>query len=237
MPCIHAGRECSVIYTIQPPPDLPCSPYVNISPGYSVILQCRVAVHKIFLSQKGGDVIKLQWHKKLTGSSSDLGSSEWIDSNNRQILQDDFVIYDAYLDLTNATMSKNYKYWCQVYGINSSDSFNYSTSTATVIRESAHYQYLPTCTQNEPLGWPVAKCALNGLDITLCECSSESKCRGLFGQLFFQKILGSRVLFYAPSAILIVLMLIIILVLIVVCIVCAFRCKRTSQKARKGKLS
>ena len=101
-----------MVYVLQPPPELPCNPFIrDEGKDYgNVVLDCYVAVSRVFLKKIDAN-IDIRFYANLTGSISiHRGNLERIDRGD----------YD-YIVLLNALfverLDERDEYWCQVLRI------------------------------------------------------------------------------------------------------------------------
>ena len=163
----YIDAECSVIYMLQPPPELPCNPFITHSQYGNLVLQCYVAVSQQFVEHTRVEV-SIVWYHNVTVSGdqhrSTLGKI-WLGEDN-------FVVHQASQSV-EGFLAEHTEYWCQVLlnGEDAYDSVNLRHSSVTNIRESSHYRHLPFCSEDIPLGLPVAECALD--DVTFASVLTE----------------------------------------------------------------
>lgn len=163
---------------IQPPPELPCNPFVNEwSREYGrTVLQCYVAVSEAFIDKTRADV-SLLWYSNVTVSKDGTVGLQHRELDTIKVLVNDYIIYKA-TQLVEGYQIGQDQYWCQVYlnDRNSYDSVLLPQSSVTTIKSPQCYQHLPSCTPDIPLGLPVALTIISNHDRTR---SDSSVCRAI----------------------------------------------------------
>ena len=169
--CISA--TASVFYIIQPPHELPCNPFIN---GWSreygrTVLQCYVAVSQAFIDKTRADV-SLLWYSNVTISKDGTFGLQRRELDTIKVLVNGYIIYKATQLVEGYQISQD-EYWCQVYlnDQNTYDSVVLPRSSVTTIRSPQCYQHLPSCTQDIPLGLPVALTVISDHDRTISDSS------------------------------------------------------------------
>lgn len=145
----------AILYIIQPPPELPCNPFIREEYYYgNLALQCYVAVSKVFLKHTEATISLVLFYNQT-------------DEHNRNYIQkiiprmnvfeeDSFIIYTAVHSVEGILHGRD-EYWCQVF-VNEQqvyESYIINPSSVTVIRNPSCYHGFPPCTENIPLGLPV----------------------------------------------------------------------------------
>ena len=241
------GKECTVLYIIQPPPELPCNPFEEYR-YENVVLQCSVAL-SIQSFQEPIIDITVKWFK----DESEIGRRRvW--PQTFEIEMENFIVYETSLILDATLRTKNVSYWCQVT-TTSDTSVTFQPSTVTTIRRPEYYHHLPRCVGAQPLGLPTAECALSGITLypppppppgppSNCQCSTTdaqsssaslamtSACNGTD---YHSSASSNSAAVVAPVVILVLLLLIVAIALVSALVGVIYKHRMMEKRRLRGK--
>lgn len=135
------------------------------------MLQCYVAVSEAFIDKTRADV-SLLWYSNVTVSKDGTIGLRRRELDTIKVLVNGYIIYKATQLVEGYQISQD-EYWCQVYlnDQNTYDSVLLPRSSVTTIKRPQCYQHLPSCTQDIPLGLPVALTVISYHDRTISDSS------------------------------------------------------------------
>ena len=145
---IHSG-QCPLVYQMEPPATLECSPYDNTSPdqAFRLKLVCTVTSNNELISHYGIDSFDLSWYRRRCSDAQveNLGSGDNKQEFGSGSTQKMFLSGIAGLSLAPFSEEMPGEYWCQAVVTNSSGQYLTIESNVLTVFRPEHYAGLDVC--------------------------------------------------------------------------------------------